>query len=278
MKNHLSVYVPKEYSAERLVERLAALAEGTGRSRNSHAVRALLEYVTTHSQLSSEVEAALERVESRIPTHLELFRSAWTAYHGHIYEMDLLITAVLNRSLSNVRGFCRLLRQLNFLCAAIVLRSQIDNLLRLSAAWLVQDPKEFVLKVLEGTPIRKLADRGGKKMTDVFLCKTLSRVHPWIERVYREASGYVHLSEKHILYTHRPTGQFEMETSLGEPDAFVTDTLRLEAIAAFDAATDLLFDYVKGWIFTKSHPDHPLVMEGKRKILEAHNRDSGAVP
>lgn len=276
MNNRLSVYIPKNRTDRKILDRLSDLASKTERSRNSHAVEALLDHIETHSALSQEVSDRLGQLDNRTKEHLDLATSAWDAYHGLVYEMDLLVMAVLNRSLSNLRGFSSQLHQLNFMSGAILLRSQIDNGLRLSAAWMVWDPKKFVRDILSGVPIRQLKDRDGNKLTDAFLCGVLSKDHPWIRRVYENTCGYVHLSEKHLLQAHRPTEQFKMETTVGERDAFVTDSLRLDAIEAFDAATELLFHFVRGWIYTKKNPEDPVVLETRRKIMEEHGQSEEA--
>lgn len=255
---------------------MSDLASRTGRTRNSHAVEALLSHIETYSAIDREVFDSLRQLETHAKKHLDLSTSAWEAYHGHIYEMDLLVMAVLNRSLSNLRGFSSQLRQLNFMAAAILLRSQIDNVLRLSAAWMVWDPKKFVCDILCGVPIRQMKDRDGNKLTDTFLCEVLSADHPWIKRVYKNTCGYVHLSEKHMLQAHMPTGDFKMKTTVGERDAFVTNGLRLDAIDAFDASTELLFHFVSGWIYTKRNPEDPIVLEARTRIHEEHGRNKEA--
>ena len=53
---------------------------------------------------------------------------------GNVYPVDLRVNAVLHRSTNLVRGFALLIEQRNFICAAPLLRLQIDNCLRLLCA------------------------------------------------------------------------------------------------------------------------------------------------
>src|SRR5271157_384961 len=115
------------------------------------------------------------------------------------FPLDLLAVATLNRSLCLIAGFCTLIESKNIVAAAPLLRMQLDNCLRFSAAWLVEEPHEFAKRVVEGIPISSLKDRRGHCMTDKYLKDTLAAEYPWLKPTYERSSGYVHLSEKHIF-------------------------------------------------------------------------------
>ena len=178
------------------------------------------------------------------------------------FPLDFLAVATLNRSLCLIRGFCSLLEAKNMVAAAPLLRMQLDNCLRFSAAWLVKKPHEFAITVLRGTPIRKLKDQDGNLLHDRYLVERLTAEYPWVEAVYQNSSGYVHLSEKHIfncLTVSKKGGQFQMKIT--DEDSFVPDDLYLEAIEAFKAATDILLKFAHGWAFTKANPE--IIRKGK---------------
>jgi len=80
---------------------------------------------------------------------------------------------------------------------------QLDTVLRLSAFWLSDNPQTMAMKVMEGNPIRKMKDRNNKHMTDSYLANILGHTFKWIPRVYRETSGYIHFSEKHLAASVR---------------------------------------------------------------------------
>ena len=185
--------------------------------------------------------------------HFELGRYVYES--GPMYPLDLLATAALNRSLNLMNGFCALIEARNFLAAAPLIRIQLDSCLRFSAAWLVDDPHDFADKVLYDKRVNRLQDRDGNQLRDGYLVDKLAEEYPWVKDVYKQTSGYVHLSNKHIFNAHRP-GDEEgtLEGKIAEGDSFVTDELYLEAIAAFKAITDILFEYVCGWGYTKRHP------------------------
>lgn len=115
-----------------------------------------------------------------------------------LYPLDILANAVMNRSVALIDGFCGQIENENFICAAPLIRLQLDNLLRFYASFIVQDPHNFALKVFKGIEIRKLKDSNSIKMTDRYLVSRLSKEYSWIENVYRETSGYIHLSYQQL--------------------------------------------------------------------------------
>jgi hypothetical protein len=206
-----------------------------------------------------EVGKALESLESLTEEHYAVGRDMTNAHGGGLYGFDLLAYAVLNRSVAQIRGFCHLIREKNILCAGALLRLQLDTLIRFYAAWLVEDPHEFAMRVLEGTRVRDLRDRDGKRMVDAHLVEQLGNDFHWVPAVYERSSGYVHLSAVHVhaaVFADLDTpdeGVIHMKVS-GE-DRALPDELYVEAISAFQAATRALLDFVNGWAYTKANPE-----------------------
>jgi hypothetical protein len=113
----------------------------------------------------------------------------------------------------------------------------------------------FVLKVLGGTPIRKIKDSSGHLMTDAYLLEKASAEYPDIEDLYERGCGYIHLGEVHILHAAEVTGPLQMELTVSVEDHEITDTQRLSAIQAMTRVTDLVLKHVDGWVQTKASPD-----------------------
>ena len=207
--------------------------------------------------LAPALKADLVKIESRKNDHLELGLQMFKAYGGTLYGLDMLAIGALKRSMAHCAGFTRLLEDSNFICAASILRLQLDNALRFYAAFLVDKPHDFATAVLAGTPVRKLKDREGKLMRDAYLVESLSREYPWIPRVYKETSGYIHLSEKHIFNAIAgfDANENSAQIEISSEDIDLPESIYAEAIQAFIASTDIFLRYVKGWIFTKANPE-----------------------
>jgi hypothetical protein len=202
------------------------------------------------------IDKALERLKQYREKHFELGKAVIQVYGGAMYPLDLLVLATLNRSLCLLKGFVSLIEDKNFVAAAPLIRLQLDNCLRLSAGTLVDDPHQFAMKMLEGVPVRKQRDRSKQLMTDQYLVEKLTRQFAWVKKVYYSTSGYVHLSEKHFFNAMQASGEDHKFTlKITDRDEFVPDALYIEAIEAFKATTDILFEYVYGWAYTKDNPE-----------------------
>ncbi len=177
-----------------------------------------------------------------------------------IYPLDFLAFAVLNRSLCLTSGFVTLIRANNLIAAAPLVRLQLDNALRFFALSLVDQPHDFVIEVLGGARIDKMKGRSGERLSDAYLVRVLSEHHPWISSVYKEASGFIHLSEKHIYNSLRIRDEEERQIrmKISDRDEFVSEDVYLEVVDAFTRATKLALEIASTWADqrNKPKPDH----------------------
>ncbi|PSU97838.1 hypothetical protein C0W80_16055 [Photobacterium leiognathi subsp. mandapamensis] len=174
------------------------------------------------------------------------------ADNGSMYQMDLLSCAVVNRSLELSKGFESMITSDLFLCAAPLLRLQLDNLLRYSALWLVENPDAVCGDVLGGKPIRKIKDKSGIKMTDAHLVSVLSKNVKWISTVYEKTCGYIHFSESHFNKTLLSVNDDgKVEIGIGNRARPVPKESLEEACAAYKAITFELLSYLEGWLKEK---------------------------
>ncbi|WP_293299908.1 hypothetical protein [Pedobacter sp. UBA4863] len=168
------------------------------------------------------------------------------------YALDYYISGVLNRSLSLIFGFETLIATSNYLSAAHLVRPHLDNYLRLSAAWLVNEPHTFATEVWKGGIIRKMKDRNGKLMTDAYLKEMAAVDHPWISDLYDGTSGFIHFSDKHIANaTSVSQEDSTLTTFIGKIDNKVSHRSRIEATIAMIEISNCIAKMVYGWIETK---------------------------
>jgi hypothetical protein len=208
-------------------------------------------------EVSKAIEAKLTSLGSDRQTILDSAGEMARAYDGAIYGLDLLAFATLKRSLSLSSGFETMIRSRNLICAASLLRLQLDSALRFYATFIVDNPHNFALQIMDGEQVRRLKDRDGNKMTDRYLLEHLATEHPWITSVYEHTSGYIHLSHKHIFNTFSnfddETGSCDYQITAADPP--FPDEIYVDAIEAFHQSTAILLRYIKGWTFTKDNPD-----------------------
>ena len=203
------------------------------------------------------IEEKLRILEESEEVFLEEAQSLMEAYGGNVYPLDLLAVAVFNRSISLVSGFCALIRTRNYVCAFPLVRLQVDNLLRFYAAFIVDEPQDFAMSVLDGCKIRDLRDRTGKRMTDAYLKSQMKKIIPWIENIYDEASGFVHLSNRHIFSSIRrsPEDLDCVMFSIGHENQCIPTDVATTAVEAMSQVTLKLLRYLHGWTWTKDNPD-----------------------
>lgn len=173
-----------------------------------------------------------------------------------LYPLDFLALAVLNRSLCLVSAFVMLIEARNLIAAAPLIRLRLDNALRFFASTLADEPHELAMKVLAGARIDRIKDKSGMHLTDKHLVTTLGVHEPWIEPVYEQTSGFVHLSEKHIFNAVKTQDENErgILMKISERDEFVPETTYQEALAVFTRVTKLVLNITEAWATRRLKP------------------------
>lgn len=152
-----------------------------------------------------------------------------------LYMEDLFFTSAIDRSIALLDGLSSMLQSRNLTCAGILLRSQLDNCMRVFAAFIAEDRKNFIKNFMEGKKISQMKDNQGNKMTDVNLRKRLSEYDNQLDIVYQNSSGYVHLSNKAFFQsTTIPEGEKNaFELKIGLPIKEKANPILLECLDAF---------------------------------------------
>lgn len=205
--------------------------------------------------MSTILEEEIKKLESKENQLLEIAKKLNS---GNFYPLDFLSNAVINRSLKLIFGFTTLLKDENFIAASHLVRCHLDNIIRFSASWIVNDPHDFATKVIDGIKIDSLTDKNGKLMKDWYLRNLLNEEHPWITNVYKQSSGYIHFSNKHIFNSIQSVESKEriMQFSFSKKDNDIDENLKIEAIQCMGEITEILLDYLNGWYYTKENPDN----------------------
>ena len=152
-----------------------------------------------------------------------------------LYMEDLFFTSAIDRSVALLDGLASMLQLRNLTCAGIILRSQLDNCMRVFAAFIAEDRKKFIEDFMDGKKISQMKDNQGNKMTDVNLRKRLSQYDNQLDTVYQNSSGYVHLSNKaFFMSTTIPEDKENtFEFKVGLPIKEKANPILLEFLDAF---------------------------------------------
>lgn len=176
----------------------------------------------------------------------------------NLFEDDLFFTSAISRSVDILDGLSNLLKDRNITCAGVLLRTQIDNLMRVFAAFIAKDRKDFIRKFLEGVHIRKMLDDRNEKMFDAVLIGRISEYYPDIREIYQKASGYVHLSDVAFHKTWWADEDGSIRFSIGTNAREKINPLLLEIADSFIYFLRLEFELYDKVVVSKKEADQKL--------------------
>lgn len=196
------------------------------------------------------ISRALRSLAEYKEQHLQLLAEIMMADGANLFHVDLVVMAAMHRSLALIDGFTTLVEQRNALAAIPLIRMQIDSIIRTYACWTVEKPPVVAQAMLADTPLNKIKSRTGEPLTDAYLYQAAAEHYPWIPAAYRQISGFVHLSGRHIMapmHADEPrTGHFIVGSRQGWSDVDV-----IGAIDTFAEATRCLLHLCWSWLKTK---------------------------
>jgi len=206
-----------------------------------------------------KLQARYKVLEQQIEAHINLGEKMLKADGGNVYTADLVMVAVLKRSLDLLDGIICLTDRWNFTSAAPLLRLQIDSLLKLVYLAYVGYADTVSIAILdegildERKSFRKLKDSRGKLLTDARLRDYARPFYPWLDRVYEETSKLIHLSGKHLSSTVQSvdgkTRTSEIFVGTGSRNWLESEIDNF--LDAFGCTTDALLKVVLGWVISK---------------------------
>lgn len=148
-------------------------------------------------------DGAQPRAEQALANLTRAERELLDLYQHHMVNrpfghQDLYLLGIARRTLAQAKAFRQCVEDSNFLVAAALLRLQLDTVLRLYALYWVADPEAFAGRVFAGEQIDRLKAADGQQMKDRYLIDKLKDRNPWVETVYKNTSGLIHFSDRHI--------------------------------------------------------------------------------
>lgn len=209
-----------------------------------------------------------ESLNERLHKIKELREAAKKVARGIIgntlYKGDLFFTSALDRSVALLDGIVNMLKERNLTCAGILVRSQIDNCMRIFAAFIAEDRTTFMDGFLHGKKISDFKDDRGNKMKDVVLRERLEDYDSQINEVYRKSSGYIHLSDVAFYLSVCAKDNYRIEFSVGLSIREEANEILLESADAFIHYTLLEYRLLQAVVESKERVDknpNPLEVE-----------------
>lgn len=152
-----------------------------------------------------------------------------------LYKEDFFFTSAMDRSVVLLDGISEMIKNRNLACGGILLRSQIDNCMRIFAAFIAESQTDFIDGFFVGKKISDMKDNRGNKMKDYILRQRLAEYDAKLDLVYRNFSEYVHLAEKafYSSVTTSSSEQYDIEFSVGLPLKEKANPVLLEVANVF---------------------------------------------
>lgn len=204
--------------------------------------------------MDKKLKEKLDYLQGLSELHLNEAKKMMEAGNNQIHILDMLAVPIYNRSMSLINGFSILIEK-NFICAAPLIRLQMDNFLRFYATSLVEDISSFVLAIMDEAKISDFRDaETGKRLSDSYLVKKVAKFEPWIPKLYADTSGYIHFSSKHIFNSIKSVkGDYKLHAKVGKEDSIIPLRLKLEAVDAMIELTKLVLTSLRDWATHKDN-------------------------
>jgi hypothetical protein len=151
----------------------------------------------------------------------------------NLLKEDLCICAMLDRSMHLTDGFIPMMEARNLTCVGALLRLQMDNCLRLFALFIAKDRNEVVDCIIDGGDFSKLKDKEEKQMRDGYLKNKLDSYDPCFSEIYRQASGFIHFSNKAFYQSVHPKENNEISFQVGGKQPEKINPVLLECMDAY---------------------------------------------
>ena len=206
-----------------------------------------------------------QEIEELITTLQSLRREAISLSRGMIGESlmqeDFFFCAAADRCIRLIDGYIPMLRDRNLTCAGVLLRMQMDNCMRTYAAFIAEDRDAVVNCIIDENPINKLKDVNGKKMMDGYLKDEITKMDPLFAKVYDNASGYVHLSDKAFYQTVATCDNYAIGLGIGLPLPEKRNETLAESAAEYIHFVKLQFKMLQAVVESKRRFDASYIDE-----------------
>jgi hypothetical protein len=206
------------------------------------------------SELYPRVAECESRLNNLISETMDVGKDMLSVAEGKMYTPDIFFIGILNRSINLIDAILCLTSRWNFIAAGPLVRLHLDTLLRLSYLRATKNHDLFILQILEGKQINKVKDEEGRNLTDTRLCDYARPIFPQIDNVYRETSGLVHFSDKHVF-----SSIVALDEADGTAGFFVGKGFSrwaekdiISLLECTIAITELILAIARGWILQKA--------------------------
>lgn len=173
-----------------------------------------------------------------------------------LFIEDLYCASIVDKCSRLIDGFILMIESRNLACAGILLRVLLDNCLRTYALYIAESKEEVFRTLVDSeTELKNLRDKSGKKMKDHYLIEEISKLDQEFKLVYRQASGYVHHSEKAFYGMNLDIDNDELTLGIGLELSERYEPYLIECQHAFIHYLKLQYDLLRPIMISKKKFD-----------------------
>ena len=190
-----------------------------------------------------KLEIELEKLNRLISELPKLGKQTLIDDRTDMYVLDLIMIAAFKRTISLERGFESLVVSENMTCVREMIRMQLDTVSRLLAYTYVSEPSKLAEAVIGGKLLNKFKCRDGHKLQDRYLIEKMAEQYPWVTKVYKYTSGYVHFSEKQLFDSIKSMGNGnlgQVSFDIRADDVYFPEESWIESVSCFNEMLSIL--------------------------------------
>lgn len=169
--------------------------------------------------------------------------------------VEIIMAVAIQRSRHLLEAYTQLIAAKNLTAASALVRMQLDSLMRVNACFLVPDPMLIWAVLKSGEPWSRVTSTDGQPLADNYLHQKLTEKLPWATEVYRQMSGYIHLSRPHLESTTEGENFLGMVIHQGGAGERVTDREVAENAKLFIKVTRALLELSLDYATKRSPPN-----------------------
>jgi hypothetical protein len=166
--------------------------------------------------------------------------------------IEVVMAVAIQRSRHLLQAYVQLLATKNLTAASALIRMQLDSLMRVNACFLVADPMEIWAVLKTGEPWHRVQSEENQQLTDNYLHQKLSEKFEWASEVYKQMSGYIHLSRPHLESTTEGESFLGMIIHQGPAGQRVSDHELAENAKLFMCVTGTLLQVCEEYAKSRS--------------------------
>jgi hypothetical protein len=198
------------------------------------------------------MEDKLVELESIYKGFEPLGRGIFSACGGNLFPADALFLASCNRSLQVLDAFILLIRNNHYSCSVVLLRIQLDTVLRLHGITRTKDVHATAHEVIQGKKLSTIKDKNGNALQDFYLVNLIAKDNPRLKHIYKLCSGYIHFSDQiffHLLHQSESIPNSEERIfNIGANESKIDVKHTLELIQAFKVVTVGIQNLIQEWM------------------------------